>query len=224
MFVFCLCSYSIAEGSCPYIDPSQSQSSLVWCCHSVWLFAISRRTVNPSCHCGQLRATPIPLPNVGDCFLPSQPGGALCCLLPKFIPPHPQSWRNRKWTKWKVVLTVRKQPCPCPTLTGDTSLPVPPDSPRLPHFHLAPAVLCPSFFSQPKSYLDFPGGSVVKNLLANAGSISGLGKSPGGGNGNSLQYSFLEKPMDRGACWATVHRITKSRTQLSVHTNPIQTR
>ena len=48
----------------------------------------------------------------------------------------------------------------------------------------------------------FPGGSVVKNLLANAGDaglIPGLGRSPGEGNGNPLQYSCLENPMDRGA-------------------------
>ena len=49
---------------------------------------------------------------------------------------------------------------------------------------------------------------MVKNLLANAGavrdvgSIPGLGRSPGKGNGNSLQYSCLENPMDRGAWWA----------------------
>ena len=64
----------------------------------------------------------------------------------------------------------------------------------------------------------FPGGSVVKNLPANvedAGSTPGLGRSPGEGNGNSLQYSCLENPMDRGAWRATVHGITKSRTQLS---------
>ena len=54
-------------------------------------------------------------------------------------------------------------------------------------------------------YRDFPGGSVVKNLPANAGdtgdmgSIPGLGGSPGEGNGNPLQYSCLENPMDRGA-------------------------
>ena len=48
----------------------------------------------------------------------------------------------------------------------------------------------------------FPGGAVVKNPPANAGdkvSISGLGGSPGVGNGNPLQYPFLENPMDRGA-------------------------
>ena len=55
----------------------------------------------------------------------------------------------------------------------------------------------------------------VKNLAANAGdttSIPGLGRFPGEGNGNLLQYSFLENPMDRGAWQATVHGIAKSRT------------
>ena len=65
------------------------------------------------------------------------------------------------------------------------------------------------------------GGSVVKNPPANAGasghigSTAELGRSPGGGNGNPLQYSCLENSMDRGAWWATVHRIAESRTWLS---------
>ena len=46
------------------------------------------------------------------------------------------------------------------------------------------------------------------------GSIPGLGISPGGEHGNPLQYSCLENPMDRGAWWAIVHGVTKSRTQL----------
>ena len=46
------------------------------------------------------------------------------------------------------------------------------------------------------------------------GSVPALGRSPGGGNGNLLQYSCLENPMDRGAWWATVHRVTKSQTWL----------
>ena len=60
---------------------------------------------------------------------------------------------------------------------------------------------------------------VVKNLPTNAGdrrevgSIPGLGQSPGGRHGNPLQYSRLENPMERGAWWATVHRVTKSGTQ-----------
>ena len=60
-----------------------------------------------------------------------------------------------------------------------------------------------------------PGGSVVKNPLANAGdaedsgSIAGSGRSPGGGNGNPLQYSCLENPMDRASWWATVHEVAK---------------
>ena len=75
--------------------------------------------------------------------------------------------------------------------------------------------------------MSFPNGSVVKNLPAmqerkkkkgDAGSISGWGRSPGGGNGNRLKYSCLENPMDRGAWWATVHRVTKHKTGLSSHT------
>ena len=56
---------------------------------------------------------------------------------------------------------------------------------------------------------------VVKNLSASAGdagSIPGSGRSPGGENGNPLQYSCLENSMDRGAWQATIHRITKSWT------------
>ena len=53
---------------------------------------------------------------------------------------------------------------------------------------------------------------MVKNLPTNAGDmglIPGLGKSPGGGNGNPLQYSYLENPMDRGARWDIIHGVTK---------------
>ena len=58
----------------------------------------------------------------------------------------------------------------------------------------------------------FPGGSVVKNSPANAGdsgSIPGLGRSPGEGNGNPLLYSCLGNPTARGAWWATVHGVSK---------------
>ena len=59
---------------------------------------------------------------------------------------------------------------------------------------------------------------LVKNLPANAGdirdmgSVPGLGRPPGGGPGNALQYSYLENPMDRRAWQATVHRVPKSQT------------
>ena len=65
--------------------------------------------------------------------------------------------------------------------------------------------------------MGFPGGSEVKASACNAGDLSlipGLGRSPGEGNGNPLQYSCLENPMDGGAWWATVHGVTKSQTQL----------
>ena len=61
----------------------------------------------------------------------------------------------------------------------------------------------------------FPGSSDGKASACNAGdpgSIPGSGRSPGEGNGNLLQYSCLESPMDRGGCWATVHGTTKSWT------------
>ena len=65
---------------------------------------------------------------------------------------------------------------------------------------------------------------MVKNLPADtggirdAGLIFGSGRSPGGKNGNPLQHSYLENSKHRGAWWATVHRVTKSQTQLSTHT------
>ena len=70
--------------------------------------------------------------------------------------------------------------------------------------------------------MDFPGSSDGKASVYNAGdpgSIPGLGRSPGERNGNPVQYSWLENPMDRGAWWATVHGVAKSRTQLSDITN-----
>ena len=63
--------------------------------------------------------------------------------------------------------------------------------------------------------LGFPCGVVVKDLPANAGDargadlILGLGRSPGVGNGNPLQYSCVENSMNRGAWWATVHGVAK---------------
>ena len=59
---------------------------------------------------------------------------------------------------------------------------------------------------------------VVKNLPANAGErgpVPGSGRSPGVRNGNPVQYSCLENPMDRGARWAIVQGVAQSQTQLS---------
>ena len=71
----------------------------------------------------------------------------------------------------------------------------------------------------PVSLEGFPGGSAVKYLSAGdaggMGSIPGLGRSPGGGNGNPLHYSCLGNPMDRGVWQAAVHRVAKSQTRLS---------
>ena len=61
----------------------------------------------------------------------------------------------------------------------------------------------------------FPGGSDGKESACNAedpGSIPGLGRSLGEGNGNPLQYSYLENSMDTGAWWVMAHRVTKSQT------------
>ena len=69
-----------------------------------------------------------------------------------------------------------------------------------------------------KLHAGFPGGSEGKASACNVGdpgSIPESGTSPGEGNGNPLQCSRLENPMDGGALWATVHKVAKSQTQLS---------
>ena len=71
----------------------------------------------------------------------------------------------------------------------------------------------------------FPGGAVVKNLPAcagdvgHAGSVPGLGRSPGEGNGNLHYYSWLKNSMDRGAGQATVSGVAKSQMGFSTHTH-----
>ena len=74
-----------------------------------------------------------------------------------------------------------------------------------------------NFWHNPLEYLGFPVGSDVKESGCNAGhpgSILGLGRSPGEENGNPLQYSCLENPMDRGAWQATAHGVSKNQTRL----------
>ena len=68
--------------------------------------------------------------------------------------------------------------------------------------------------------MGFPGGSEGKESacsVGDLGSIPGSGRSPGEGNGNTLQYSCLENPMDRGSWWATVHEASESWMRLSEH-------
>ena len=66
--------------------------------------------------------------------------------------------------------------------------------------------------------MGFPGGSDSKESACSAGDpglIPGLGRSPGGGHGNPLQYSCLENSTDKGAWWATVRGVSKGKTGLS---------
>ena len=73
-------------------------------------------------------------------------------------------------------------------------------------------------FGKLETLWDFPGDSEGKESTCSAGdtgdtgSVPQLGTSSGGGHGNPMQYSCLEYPMDRGAWWATVHGVAKSRT------------
>ena len=89
------------------------------------------------------------------------------------------------------------------------------------HHSLSPEMFLSIIISEFPAIVDFPGGSVVKNLLVNAGdagSISGSGRSPGEGNGNPLLHFYLGNPMDRRAWQAIVHGVTDSRTWLSIQT------
>ena len=93
------------------------------------------------------------------------------------------------------------------------------------HHRQNESVLCPGVHmdkwekdSSQSGQPGFPGGSVLKNLPVNAGDSGltpGLGRSPGEENGYPLQYACLENSTDRGAWWATVRVVEKSRTRLS---------
>ena len=77
--------------------------------------------------------------------------------------------------------------------------------------------------SYESSYEDFPHSSVGKESACNAGDlgwIPGSGRSPGEGNGNPLQYSCLENPMDRGAWWATAHGVARVGHDLATKPPP----
>ena len=91
-------------------------------------------------------------------------------------------------------------------------------------------VFISALFTIAKIWKGFPGGAVVKSLPADAGdapgtsSIPGRRRSPGGGSGNPLQHSCLDKFMDRGAWWATVHGVALSGTRFQLSTHGIQNR
>ena len=74
---------------------------------------------------------------------------------------------------------------------------------------------CQRMLKLPHNCIHLTRGSEVKvsaSIAGDLGSIPGSGRPPGEGNGNPLQYSCLENPMDRDAWWATVHGVTKSQT------------
>ena len=85
-------------------------------------------------------------------------------------------------------------------------------------FSLPIVYMCQDIYRKIFNVVGFPGGSDGKESACIAGDlnlISGLGRSPGEGNGYPLQYSHLEKSRDRAAWQATVHGITKNWTRLS---------
>ena len=102
-----------------------------------------------------------------------------------------------------------------PSLQADSILPEPPGKPRIYHNQMQIMIAI---------HQHTPGASlvalVVKNSRASAGdtkdmgSVPGPGRSPGGGHGNSLQYSCLEDPTGRGSWQATARRVVKSQTRL----------
>ena len=79
--------------------------------------------------------------------------------------------------------------------------------------HICPSVICLFYRAYHSSRLAREFGSDGKESAGNAGdphSLPGSGRSPGGGHGNPFQYSCLENPVDRGAWWATIHRVAQS--------------
>ena len=92
--------------------------------------------------------------------------------------------------------------------------------------HWSPQIWASHAFVRPLPHAttrDFPSGSDVKGCACNTGdlgSIPGLGRSHGEANGNPLQYSCLENPMDGGAWPATVHGVPKNQTRLNYFTSP----
>ena len=131
-------------------------------------------------------------PQVYTCPLPLEP--------PSHLPPHPTPLGGHSAPGW-APCTLQQLPTGCPFHTWGCM-----------------CFLATLSLSRPLLPLGLPGGSDVKGSACNAGdmgSIPGSGRFPGEGNGNPLQDSCLENPMDGGAWWATVHGVAKSQTRLS---------
>ena len=126
--------------------------------------------------------------------------------------------RGEAWNRFFPQSLRRNQPSWPHTLIWDFQLQ------NCEKFLLLKSPTCGTLSWQPSqiniAYLGFPGGSEVKMSACNAGDlglIPGLGRSPGEGNGNPLQYSCLENPIDGGAWWATVHGAQESDTTEQLH-------
>ena len=164
----------------------------------------------------------------------------------------PQSVSHGRWGSWGRLQSETLSPalfcsesqkrCSAPTWAPSCSArsPSSPGSRAAPHtmkvfkriwlnFQIAKLAL-PSLGSETQWVcisLAFPGGSVVKNLPADAGdagevgSIPGSGRPPGGGNDSPLKYSCLKNPMDRRAWRATVHGVTRVGHDLSAHSHTL---
>ena len=121
--------------------------------------------------------------------------------------------RDASCGRWQHALAFDNQQCH----GGSLSPPV--ENQSSTHFIVPATAHFKRLFGVPlKTLLGFPGASEVKASACSVGDlglIPGSGRSPGEGNGNPLQYSCLENPMDRGVWWATVQGVAKSQSDFT---------
>ena len=164
-------------------------------------------TSNPLCHHG-LQHARLPCPSRLTLYWHE--------LILQSHPPPPRDFHslfspNRPWLPPKLLLLNKTLPNTTLAIwiSFSPTIPLPPGN-----FNSNLSILSPGW--------DFPGGSVGKESACNVGdpgSNPGLGRSPGEGSGNTLQYSCLENSMDREAWQATVHGVAESQIWLSDHTH-----